>query len=104
MDYKYQFSVTTGTIFHDSHLSLTKWFLTIYLICSAKKGVSARQLQRELAVSYKPRGMWPTVSGLLCRKIPSSVPSSSGSLKLTRLMSVANDQGHAAAEPPIKFQ
>jgi transposase-like protein len=53
MDCNYQFSVTTGTVFHDSHLPLTKWFLAIYLICSAKKGVSAKQLQRELAVSYK---------------------------------------------------
>jgi transposase-like protein len=53
MDCNYQFSVTTGTIFHDSHVSLTKWFLAIYLICSAKKGISAKQLQRELAVTYK---------------------------------------------------
>lgn len=27
---RYQFSVTAGTIFHDSHLPLWKWFLTIY--------------------------------------------------------------------------
>jgi transposase-like protein len=53
MDCNYQFSVTTGTIFHDSHVPLTKWFLAIYLICSAKKGIPAKQLQRELAVSYK---------------------------------------------------
>ncbi|MCI0724284.1 MAG: IS1595 family transposase [Acidobacteria bacterium] len=53
VDCRYQFSVTTGTIFHDSHLPLTKWFLAIYMICSAKKGVSAKQLQRELDTSYK---------------------------------------------------
>ena len=49
----YQYSVTTGSIFHDSHLPLTKWFLAIYLICSAKKGISAKELQRQLAVTYK---------------------------------------------------
>ena len=49
----YQFSITAGTIFHDSHMSLMKWFLAIYLICSAKKGVSSKQLQRELGVTYK---------------------------------------------------
>ena len=49
----YQYSVTTGTIFHDSHLPLTKWFLAIYLICSSKKGVSAKQLQRQLSTSYE---------------------------------------------------
>ncbi|MDT7540566.1 MAG: hypothetical protein QOE33_470 [Acidobacteriota bacterium] len=52
-DCRYQYSITTGTIFHDTHLPLTKWFLAIYMICSAKKGVSAKQLQRELDTSYK---------------------------------------------------
>lgn len=52
-DCHYQYSVTTGTIFHDSHLPLTKWFLAIYLICTSKKGVSAKQLQRQLATSYE---------------------------------------------------
>jgi transposase-like protein len=53
MTCKYQFSVTTGTLFHNTHVPLTKWFLAIWLIGSAKKGVSAKHLQRELAVSYK---------------------------------------------------
>ena len=54
VDCRYQYSVTVGTIFHDSHLPLVKWFLAIYMICSAKKGVSAMQLQRELEIgSYK---------------------------------------------------
>jgi transposase-like protein len=48
MDCNYQYTVTVGTIFHDSHLPLTKWFLAIYLICSAKKGISSLQLKREL--------------------------------------------------------
>ena len=50
---RYQFSVTAGTIMHDSHLPLWKWFLAIYLITESKKGISAKQLQRMLAVSYK---------------------------------------------------
>lgn len=49
----YQFSVTSGTIFHDSHLPLTKWFMTIYLMVEAKKGVSANQIKRTINVSYK---------------------------------------------------
>jgi transposase-like protein len=53
VDCHYQYSVTAGTVFHDSHLSLTKWFLAIYMICSAKKGIAAKQLQRELDVTYK---------------------------------------------------
>jgi len=52
-DCDYQFSITVGTIFHDSHMTLTKWFLAIYLICSNKKGISAKELQRQLSVTYK---------------------------------------------------
>src|ERR687894_2821321 len=50
---RYQFSVTAGTIFHDSHLPLWKWFLAVYLIVESKKGISANQLKRTLNVSYK---------------------------------------------------
>jgi hypothetical protein len=50
---RYQFSVTAGTVFHDSHLPLWKWFLAIYLMGESRKGISAKQLQRTLGVSYK---------------------------------------------------
>src|SRR3984893_15666618 len=49
----YQFSATAGTIFHDSHLPLWKWFLATYLMAESKKGMSANQLKRTLGVSYK---------------------------------------------------
>ena len=49
----YQFSATTSTIFHRSHLPLTKWFIAISIVLSAKKGVSARQIMRNIGVSYK---------------------------------------------------
>ena len=49
----YQFSVTAGTLFHDSHLPLWKWFLACYLICESKKGMSANQIKRTLGISYK---------------------------------------------------
>lgn len=47
------FSATTGTLFHDSHLPLTKWFMAMALMCEAKKGISALQVQRHIGVSYK---------------------------------------------------
>ncbi len=50
---RYQFSVTAGTLFHDSHLPLWKWFLAIYMMVESKKGISANQLKRTLNVSYK---------------------------------------------------
>ena len=52
-DCRYRFSVTTGTLFHDSHLPLSKWFMAIYLVTESKKGISAKQLQRMLDTSYK---------------------------------------------------
>jgi transposase-like protein len=62
----YQFSVTAGTIFHDSHLPLPKWFAAVYLICEARKGVSANQLKRTLKVAYK-------TAWYLCHRIRAAV-------------------------------
>lgn len=49
----YQFSVTVGTMFHDSHLPLTKWFVVTYLLTESRKGMSANQIKRMLGCSYK---------------------------------------------------
>jgi len=50
----YQFTVTSGTIFHDSHLPLIKWFAAVYLLTESKKGMSALQIKRMLGIgSYK---------------------------------------------------
>jgi hypothetical protein len=49
-----QFSPTSGTIFHDTHLPLIVWFQAVALILNAKKGISAKQLQRDLGIGgYK---------------------------------------------------
>jgi transposase-like protein len=50
---KKQFTVTTGTVFEDSHIPPTKWLQAIYLLCSSKKGISAHQLHRMLGIMYK---------------------------------------------------
>ncbi|MBI2848056.1 MAG: IS1595 family transposase [Chloroflexi bacterium] len=49
----YQFSVMSGTIFHDSHLPIRKWFVAVYLMTESKKGISANQMKRTLHVSYE---------------------------------------------------
>jgi hypothetical protein len=36
-----------------SHLPLTKWALGFHLMASSKKGVSAKQLQRQLGIGYR---------------------------------------------------
>ena len=42
-----------GTIFHRSHTSLQKWFYAIYLFTTSRHGVAAKELQRQLSVTYK---------------------------------------------------
>lgn len=45
------YSVTVGTIFHKTKIDLQKWFLAISLVLNAKKGISARQLMRDIEVN-----------------------------------------------------
>jgi transposase-like protein len=70
---RYQFSVRAGTIFHDSHLPLWKWFLATYMICESRKGISANQLKRTLSVSYK-------TAWYLCHRIRAAMVDESGEL------------------------
>ena len=49
----YEFTVTAGTMLHDTHLPLKKWLLAAYLMTESKKGISALQLKRTLKVAYR---------------------------------------------------
>ena len=44
---------TAGTIFHKSSTSLHLWFYAMYMMTSTRCGISAKQLERELGVTYK---------------------------------------------------
>lgn len=49
-----QFTVTVGSVMESSHVPLVKWCMAFHLLCSSKKGFSAKQLQRELGLgSYR---------------------------------------------------
>jgi transposase-like protein len=63
---QYQFTVTSGTIFHDTHLPMPIWFLAVLLICEAKKGMSANQLRRTIWGEH--RGSYKT-AWYLCHRI-----------------------------------
>lgn len=53
-DCRKQFTVTVNTIFHRSHIPLRLWLMAFSILCSAKKGISALQLQRQLGLgSYQ---------------------------------------------------
>lgn len=52
-DCGYQLSPLANTIFHKSETSLKKWFYAIYLFGVGKNGVSAKEIERHLGVTYK---------------------------------------------------
>lgn len=69
---KLQFSATAGTLFHDSHLPLTKWFACIALMADAKKGMSAAQVMRHIGMTYK-------TAWYVCHRIREAMQEPSGS-------------------------
>jgi len=48
-----RFSIKVGTIFHDSKISLRKWFGAIWMITSHKKGIASTQLAKNIGVTQK---------------------------------------------------
>src|SRR3974390_1586932 len=42
-----------GTIFHKSRTNLTHWFFAMYLMTSTRHGVAAKELERQVGVTYK---------------------------------------------------
>lgn len=49
----YQLHPTAGTIFHKSSTKLSNWFFALFLASQSKNGVSAKELERSLGVTYK---------------------------------------------------
>ena len=52
-DCRKKFTVRTGTVFERSHISLDKWLYAMYLLQTARKGVSSLQLSKELGITQK---------------------------------------------------
>lgn len=48
-----KFTVIVGTIFENTNIPLTKWFMAIYLILNHKKGISSLQLGRDISITQK---------------------------------------------------
>lgn len=59
----YQFTVTVNTVMESSHIPLRLWLMAFTIMCSAKKGISALQLQRQLGIGNY-RTAW-----FLCHRI-----------------------------------
>lgn len=52
-DCQYQLYPTAGTVFEKTKTPLTDWFYVIYLMTSTRNGVSGKEIQRQLGVTYK---------------------------------------------------
>jgi transposase-like protein len=67
------FTVRVGGVMERSHIPLTKWALAFHLMAASKKGMSAKQMQRMLAVTYK--SAW-----FMCHRIRTAMtPAKTGS-------------------------
>src|SRR4051812_2037372 len=52
-DCRDKFTCRTGTVMERSHVPLHKWLLATHLMAASKKGMSAKQIERMLGVTYK---------------------------------------------------
>ena len=50
---KLDFTIRTGTIFERSHVPLHKWVYAMYLMVTARKGISSMQLAKEIGITQK---------------------------------------------------
>ena len=94
----YQFSVTAGTIFHDSHLSLWKWFVATALLCETKKGMSACQVQRTIGVSYKTA--WYLCHRIRAAMVETNKPVLDGKIEMDETF--VGGKGHKPGRPKDK--
>ncbi len=78
-DCRKQFTVTVGTIFERSKVSLSKWMLATHLMASSKKGMSAHQLHRSIGVTYKTAWfMWHRIREAMSGDAPAGFGSGGG--------------------------
>lgn len=68
-----QFTVTVGTVFERSKIALNVWLQAVHLMCASKKGISAKQLERMLGVTYK-------TAWFMCHRIREAMTDTSGRL------------------------
>ena len=50
---KEDFTIRTGTIFERSHVPLNKWLFAMYMLVTARKGISSMQLSKEIGITQK---------------------------------------------------
>ncbi|MEJ7776857.1 MAG: IS1595 family transposase [Sphingomicrobium sp.] len=72
-DCRDKFTVRTGTVMERSHVPLHKWLLATHIMAASKKGMSAKQMERMLGVTYK-------TAWFLCHRIREAMTDNGGPL------------------------
>ena len=89
---RFQFTATTGTVYHDTHLPLSQWFLAIALITESKKGISANQLARALGVQY--RTAWYLAHRIRKAMVEANAPKLKGTVEIDETYIGGEHRGH----------
>jgi len=89
---KRQFSATEGTIFHKSHLLLSKWYMAIALLVDAKKSMSALQLSRHLDCNY--RTAWYLAHRIREAMVDANAPKLTGVFEMDETYIGGKQRGH----------
>lgn len=89
---RFQFTATTGTVYHDTHLPLSKWFIAIALITESKKGMSANQLARALGVQY--RTAWYLAHRIRKAMVDANAPKLKGVVEIDETYIGGKQRGH----------
>jgi transposase-like protein len=95
---RYQFRFSSGTIFHDSHLPLSRWLLAVQLILESETGFLANQLHAIIGGSYK-------TSWFVGHRIRSAMSGSLVELGMPKAFSAAVEQavlGERPTEIPLE--
>lgn len=93
-----QFSVTKGTIFEDSHIPLRTWLVVMYRMCSSKKSVSARQIEREFGLSH--RSAWFMCHRIRWAMTDKKPPKLSGTVEADETYIGGKPRGHRSRRKP----
>jgi transposase-like protein len=70
-DCRDKFTVRTGTVMERSHVPIHKWLLATHLMAASKKGMSAKQMERMLGITYK-------TAWFLCHRIREAMDGANG--------------------------
>ena len=86
-----QFTALVGTIFEDSRIPVGKWLMAVCLMASAKNGVSAHELHRDLQITYK-------TAWFMCHRLRTAMSLSPAAEKWTG-NTVVSDETWFGGEP-----